>query len=65
MKDYPGILSIRKYAISSVLVFAFVSTFPFFVKSANSFTTQQLAGLTSAIPYIFTIDFAMKLYLKE
>lgn len=65
MQDYPGILSIRKYAIFSLLIFVLVPTVPFFVKSANSFATQQLAELTSAIPSIFTIDFAIKLYLKE
>jgi hypothetical protein len=65
MKDYPGILSIRKYAISIILFFVLVTAFPFIVKPINSFATQQLVELTYAIPYIFTIDFAMKLYLKE
>lgn len=65
MKDYPGILSIRKYAIFSLLIFVLVPTVPFFVKSDNSFANQQLAELTSAIPYIFTIDFAIRLYPRK
>lgn len=65
MKDYPGILSIRKYAISIILFFVIVTTIPFFVKPVNSFATRQLVELTFAIPYIFTIDFAIKLYSKK
>lgn len=65
MKDYPGILSIRKYAISMILFFVLGPTIPFFVKPDSIFATQQLVELTSAIPYIFTIDFAIKLYSKE
>lgn len=65
MKDYPGILSIRKYAIFSLLIFVLVPTVPLFVKSDNSFATQQLVELTSAIPYIFTIDFAIRLYPRK
>lgn len=65
MKDYPGILSIRKYAISIILVFVLGTTIPYLVKPVSFFATQQLVELTSAIPYIFTIDFAMKLCFKE
>jgi hypothetical protein len=65
MKDYPGILSIRKYAISLILFFVLVSTVPLFVMPVNSFATRQLVELTYAIPYIFTIDFAIKLYQKK
>ncbi len=65
IKDYPGILSIRKYAISMILFFVLATTVLFFIKPDNRFATQQLVELTSAIPYIFTIDFAIKLYLNE
>ena len=65
MKDYPGILSIRKYAISIILFFVLVTTIPLFGNPVNSFTTRQLVELTFAIPYIFTIDFAIKLYSKK
>lgn len=65
MKDYPGILSIRKYAISIILFFVLVTTIPFFVKPFNIFATQQLVELTYSFPYIFTINFAIKLYSKK
>ncbi len=65
MKDYPGILSIRKYAISIILFFVLVTTIPLLGNPVNSFTTRQLVELTFAIPYIFTIDFAIKLYSKK
>ena len=65
MKDYPGILSIRKYAISVIFFFVLVTTIPLFRSPANSFTTRQLLELTFTIPYIFTIDFAIKLYSKK
>jgi hypothetical protein len=65
MKDYPGILSIRKYTISIILFFVLVTTIPLFVKPVSIFATQQLVELTFAIPYIFTIDFAIKLYSKK
>jgi hypothetical protein len=64
-KVYPGMISIRNYAISSLLIFVFVTTFPFWLKPVNPYETQQLFGLTSAIPYIFIIAFALKLKLKE
>ena len=65
MKDYPGILSIRKYAISVIFFFVLVTTIPLFRSPANSLTTRQLLELTFTIPYIFTIDFAIKLYSKK
>lgn len=65
IKDYPGILSIRKYAICMILLFVLTPTISFFIKLDNRFAIQQLVELTFAIPYIFTIDFAIKLYLKE
>ncbi len=64
-KDFPGILSIRKYAISAILLFVLAPTITFVIKSDNRFAIQQLVELTSAIPYFFTIDFAIKLYAKE
>lgn len=64
-KVYPGILSIRKYAISSLLIYVFSTTYSFFIKPVNPLITMLLVGLTSAIPFIFTIDFAIKLTLKE
>lgn len=65
IKDYPGILSIRKYAISMMLLFVLGPTIIFFVRPDNRFAIQQLVELTFTIPYIFTIDFAIKLYSKE
>ena len=64
-KDYPGMLSIRKYAISIILFFVLVTTIPLLGNPVNSFTTRQFVEITFAIPYIFTIDFAIKLYSKK
>jgi len=64
-EEYPGILSIRKYAIGMIPFFVLGATVPLFVKPDNVFAALQLVVLTLAIPYIFTIDFAMKVSLKE
>ena len=64
-KVYPGMLSIRNYAISSLLIYVFATTYSFFLNPVNPLYTKQLIELTSAIPYIFIIVFAIKLKLKE
>jgi glycopeptide antibiotics resistance protein len=64
-KAYPGMLSIRNYAISSLFIYVFATTYTFYLRPTNPLDTRQLIELTSAIPYIFTIAFAMKLKLKE
>ena len=65
MKDYQGALSIRNYAISKFVIFILAGTIPFFVKPANALDAQLLFGLTSVIPFVFTIVFARKVYYKE
>jgi len=65
MKDYRALISIRKYAMGPVLIFLIGFSIPFFVKPNNTFTAMQLLCIICAIPYILTIDFAMKLQLKE
>lgn len=62
---HPGILSIRNYAISSLLIYVFATTYRFYLNPVNPINTLLLVGLTSAIPFIFTIVFATKLNLKE
>jgi len=64
-KDYPALISIRKYAICPILIFVFGFSIPFFVKPDNIFNALQLLCIIGAIPYIFTIDFAMKVQLKK
>ncbi len=64
-KDYPGMLPIRNYAISSLIIYGFSTTHSFYIKSSNPLNTMLLVGLTSAIPFIFAIVFAIKLNLKE
>jgi hypothetical protein len=64
-KVYPGTISIRNYAISSLLVYVLSTTYSFYINPVNPLNTMLLIGLTSAIPFIFTIDFAIKLTLKE
>lgn len=58
---YPAILPVRNWAISSLLIFAFATTYSFYLKPVSPMNTMLLIGLTSAIPYIFTIVFALKL----
>ena len=65
MKDYPALISIRKYAMGPVLIFLIGFSIPFIVKPDNTFVALQILCIICAIPYIFTIDFAMKLQLKE
>lgn len=60
-KGYPGIQSIRRYAISILFFYVLVSTVPLFVKPDSIFSVQQLIETTFVIPYIFAIDFATKI----
>ncbi len=64
-KGDPAIPSIRKYATSILFFYVLVTTVPLFVDPASIFSTQQLLELSFVIPYIFTIEFAMKLPLKK
>lgn len=59
--DYPGIASIRNYALSMIFLFILATTIPFWAKQGQALSTQQLVELTFVIPFIFTIDFALKL----
>lgn len=65
IKDYPGIISIRKYVIGIVPFFVLGTSITFMIKPDSIFGTLQLVNITLAIPYIFTIDFAVKLCLKN
>lgn len=60
-KECPGILSIRRYAISILFFYVLVTTVPLFVKLDSIFSVQQLVETTFVIPYIFAIDFATKI----
>lgn len=60
-KECPGILSIRRYAISILFFYVLVTTVPLFVKPDSIFSVQQLVETTFVIPYIFAIDFATKI----
>lgn len=62
---HPGLFSIRNYAITSLLIYMFATTYRFYLNPVNPINTLLLVGLTSAIPFIFTIVFATKLNLKE
>ncbi len=64
MKDYPAILSIRKYAIGPILIFIIGFSIPFFIKPDNTFAAMKVFGIICGIPYIFIIEFAIKLQLK-
>ncbi len=63
-KTDQGMLAIRNYAICSLLIYLFATTHSFYLASTNPLQTRLLVGLTSAIPFSFTIVFAMKLKLK-
>lgn len=61
----PGIHSIRNYALSSLVIYVFATTYRFYLNPVNPINTLLLVGLTSAIPFIFTIIYAIKLNLKN
>jgi len=65
MNDYPAILSIRKYAVGPILIFLIGFSIPFLVKPDSNFAALQILCMICAIPYIFIIEFAIKLQLKE
>jgi hypothetical protein len=62
---HPGMLSIRNYAISSLLIYVFATTYRFYLNPVNPINTLLLVGSTSAIPFIFTIIYGVKLNLKN
>lgn len=64
-KDYPAIRAIRWYAVCFILFPVLGATIPLLVKPNDIFITIQLLGLTLAIPYIFSIDFAVKVPLED
>lgn len=61
----PGIHSIRNYALSSLVIYVFATTYRFYLNPVNPINTLLLVGLTSAIPFIFTTIYAIKLNLKD
>jgi len=64
--DFPALISIRKYAISVVAVFLLSGTFPFLIGHIKDI--QQYLGIIviviGVIPYIFIIEFGLKLPVK-
>lgn len=64
-KVYPGMLSIQNYAISSLVIYIFATTYRFYLNPVNPIKTLLIVGLTSAIPFIFAIVYAIKLNLKN
>ena len=70
IKDYTAMLSIRNFAVGMLLflvvgIIPSIPSIPSLVKPTNIFAMLQLVSIALAIPFIFTIDFAMKLQLKE
>jgi len=64
--DFPALISIRKYAISVMAIILLSGIVPLFV---NQFINIQkylgvFVGVILLIPYVFIVDFAMKLKLK-
>jgi glycopeptide antibiotics resistance protein len=64
-KVYPGTRSIRNYALVSLLIYVFSTTYSFYIKPVNPLNTMLVVGMTNAIPFIFTIDFALKTFVER
>jgi len=64
-KVNPGMYSIRNYALSSLVIYVFATTYRFYLNPVNPINTLLLVGLTSAIPFVFTIIYAINLNLKN
>jgi len=62
LKDYPAILSIRYFAAGLLfyLVLGMIPMFHILVKPENIVVCLQLVGFTLAIPFIFSLNFAVK-----
>ena len=63
MKDYIGLLSIRYFAagILLYLLLGIITLIPGLVKRTDIFAALQLVNVTSAIPFIFSLNFGMKI----
>jgi hypothetical protein len=61
--DFPGLGSIRKYAVSLVTVVILGAFIPVFIDARQYF--EFLAPIIVIIPYFFIIEFALKLNLKS
>lgn len=64
-KDYPEVFSLQKYAIGLILLQIIAIGIPALLKSDNSSYMMLAIRIISAIPYLFLIDFTLKLKSKE
>ena len=60
--DFPALISIRKYAVSIFAIVILGGFIPVFIDARQYF--ELYAAITVAIPYVFIVEFAMKLKLK-
>ena len=57
--DFPALISIRKYAVSILAIVILGGFIPVFIDASQYF--ELYAAIPVTIPYIFIVDFAMKL----
>jgi hypothetical protein len=60
--DFPALISIRKYAVSIFAILIFGASIPIFINTRQYF--ELFAAITNVIPYVFIVEFAMKLKLR-
>jgi hypothetical protein len=64
-KDYPEVFSLQKYAVGLILTQIIGFGVPVIFRSENSSSMMLVIRTISAIPYLFLIDFTLKLKSKE
>lgn len=64
-KDYPEVFSLQKYTIGLILLQIIAFGIPVVVRSNDSNSMMLVIRTLSGIPYLFLIEFALKLKLKE
>ena len=63
-KDYSAILSLYKYGIAIIVTFFLAIVATFNIIYSESFSVYGIQDIILAIPYIFLIDFGLKLKIN-
>lgn len=64
-KDYPEVFSLQKYAVALIFFQLVAFGIPFLFRSESVSSMLLIIRILSAIPYLFLIEFALKLKSKE
>lgn len=64
-KDYPEVFSLQKYAVGLILTQIIGFAIPVIFRSENPSSMMLVIRIISSIPYLFLIDFTLRLKSKE